>query len=264
MSILGDLGNSILGNVPKAALYIRKPGSIISDTESMIPLGTTLNIMRNDDYMKLEVQYNPASIHMETVAGVQQSFSGGNMGTQANNQVVQVKQPVSTTMNFQLIFDDVNVYDAFMMQNLNLSVGNAVSAVADLTKKIKAGDKMAAYSVQAQIDGLVSLLVRMETRVVMFCWADMSFQGELTGVEAKYTMFNKDGEPIRGVVGLTIRQGDKDTTTNSAENGFSEDVTTYWNNAFDNLFGGAKLNLKSGGSSTLSKITQNNLLNLNI
>ena len=63
-------------------------------------------------------------------------------------------------------------------------------------------------------------------------------------------MFNKSGNPIRGVVNLSIRQGEQ------AE--FYE--PSYWETAYENLFKKGKAN----GKSTFSKITNNNVLNLNL
>lgn len=173
------------------------------------------------------------------------------MGAEGANQIVQVIQPVATTMSFQLIFDKVNPQDAFMLQNMNVTAGNAVSAAADIYTKAKGR----AYSVQSQVDGIMSLLTQSEARQVIFYWANMCFRGELVSVNSRYTMFNKDGDPIRGVVDIAIRQGDE------AAFGYDEN---YWNRAFDKAFGEATEDVASGMKSIFSQVTGNNLLNLNI
>ena len=78
----------------------------------------------------------------------------------------------------------------------------------------------------------------------------MCFRGELTAVQANYTMFNKSGNPIRGVVNLSIRQGE--------QAGFYEPA--YCENAYKNLFEKGK----AKGKSTFSKLSNNNVLNLNL
>lgn len=280
-SIAENLVNSLSGNVPKAVLCVRniktleqitsqdgaeerlrKKRDNMSDTlqkanalqKSLMEatqgaLSGTLSsadkkkLMGQDKaYLAMEVQYNPSSIHMQTTTGSQLDYSGGNMGNMANNMIIQNVVPTSTTMNVQLIFDEVNIYDAFMINNVNSPVGSATQAVKYFTEK--------EHSVQHQIEGILSLLTMDATRQVVFYWAKMCFRGELTAVQANYTMFNKSGNPIRGVVNLSIRQGEQAD--------FYE--PSYWAKAYDDLFKKGKAN----GKSTFSKLTNNNVLNLNL
>ena len=101
----------------------------------------------------------------------------------------------------------------------------------------------------------MALLTRDETRQVIFFWGKMCFRGELTGVSSKYTMFNKDGNPIRGTVDLTLRQGN--------EPQFQYDET-YWDEAFTNAFGDQDENVTSGIKSKVDKVLNNNFLNINL
>ena len=265
--------SSISGNIPKAILCVRKmnendsvketakaAGSLqkklLEKTKRALAsetFGSLVNpdgIMTDSGYLALEVQFNPNSIQMDTQAGRQVQYSGGDLGSASNNQIVQVVQPVSTTMSFQLIFDDMNPSDAFMLENIALTAGNVTSGVGNAVR-----NKTGAYSVQTQIDGLLSLLTQDETRQVIFFWAKMCFRGELTSVNTHYTMFNKLGNPIRGVVDLTIRQGDE------PQYGYDE---IYWDQAFTNAFGQSTDNVTKGLKSPFSKATNNNFLNLNL
>lgn len=284
MNALGqNLKSSITGNIPKAILCVRQmadddsledtakaAGSLqkelLKGTRNALERGTGDNtlasqtfdsltkggVMGGSGYLAMEVQYNPNSIYMETQAGRQVEYAGGNLGSKSNNQIVQDFRPVSTTMSFQLIFDDMNPNDAFMLENLApTTVGNIVSAVGSGVRKKKEGG----YSVQSQVDGLMALLTQDETRQVIFFWAEMCFRGELVDVNTRYTMFNKDGNPIRGVVELTICQGDDPL--------FGYD-RIYWDQAFTKAFGKAAENEVRGMASTFSKSTNNNFLNLNL
>ena len=85
----------------------------------------------------------------------------------------------------------------------------------------------------------MGILTQSETRQVVFFWSEMAFAGEVVSIDARYTMFNPIGNPIRAVVKLTIRQGEAE-----------EVVETYWNNAFNEM---------ESGSGWQSKV--NNLLN---
>lgn len=277
-ALMQNLKSSITGNIPKAILCVRDmmgddsveddakaaarlQEKLLEETRDALKRGTgdrTLasqtfgsliegGKMGGSGYLAMEVQYNPSSIHMETRAGVV-DYSGGNLGGQSINQLAQDDQPVATIMSFQLIFDDMNPSDAFVLENLApTTVGNTVSLVGSgVKKKIDGG-----YSVQKQVDGLIALLTQTETRHVIFFWAKMCFRGILTDVNTRYTMFNKDGNPIRGVVELSIRQD-------------AEDEFGHWDKAFTKAFGKAAENAERGMASGFSKITNNNILNLNL
>ncbi len=205
--------------------------------------------MAGSGYLALEVQYNPSSIHMDTQAGKQVQYSGGDLGNGSANQITQIIQPVSTTMGFQLVFDDMNPQDAFLLENTAPTAGNLISGAADAARKVKG-----AYSVQAQMDGLMSLLTLNVTRQVVFYWAKMCFRGELVSVNSRYTMFNKDGNPIRGVADLAICQGGE-------EFGYEE---TYWEEAFTRAFGDSLEDKVTGKVGKAAKAMQNHLLNIHL
>ena len=284
-SMAENLVNSLTGNVPKAVLCVRntkklqeitkadgaaarlekKRNNLSSTYTSAAKLEAALmektqnalsgtlsaadknKLMGKDqEYLAMEVQYNPSSIQMQTTTGSQLDYCGGSMGNMANNMIVQNVVPTSTTMNVQLVFDEVNLFDAFMVNNVNSPVGSGVQAVKNLVQK--------QYSVQHQIEGILSLLTMDATRQVVFYWAKMCFRGELTAVQANYTMFNKSGNPIRGTVNLSIRQGEQ-AGVYDPDN---------WEKAYDNLFKKSKNGNMGGGASTFSKLTNNNILNLNL
>ena len=294
-AVLGNLGSSALGglkdtaklatgNIPKAILCVPdirdatknytveqmiKNSDSLRDTlldsnsdgglngmaamdsfKSLLGRDTT-SAIEDSGYLALEVPYNPSSIYMETVAGSQRSFSIGNMGDASTSQLRQNVEPVATTMSVQLLFDAVNVYDSFMMSNLALDVGNVVGVASNAVNKI-AGN---GYSVKPQMDGIMSLLMRDYTRHVLFFWAQMCFQGELTSVSSNYKMFNTQGHPVRGEIRLTIRQ--------------SEDISAkysnkYWEKAFTKAFGDSTTGGLTQAASSLSRGLSNSVLNLNI
>ncbi len=281
-AVIQDAVSSLTGNLPKAILCVRdlsqaqggekgdaaKKASdlqkrLLKSTEDALngllednrggsqtfrSLTGKNSAMAGSGYLALEVQYNPSSISMSTQAGKQVQYSGGSLGQGGANQITQIVQPVSTTMSFQLVFDDMNPQDAFVLENMAPTAGNLVSGTADAARKVRG-----AYSVQAQMDGLMSLLTQPVTRKVIFYWAKMCFQGELVSVSSRYTMFNKDGNPIRGMVDLTIRQGE--------ESGFD---VAYWDEAFTRTFGDPGTDQISGKMGMATKAMQNNLLNIHL
>lgn len=181
----------------------------------------------------LQVKYNPSKIRLFSQGG---SFMQPGVGGEGVNTLSQITIPAQTYMVVELLFDDENHQDAFMWEKFtNLSAGALVSDISGLMK-MNEGEF---YSVQPQIDALIGMITQSETRKVVFYWSDMVFAGEITNINARYTMFNQRGNPIRGSVELMIRQGGQDDDNSGDQ--------AYWNQAFDALF---KSDMNSGRSIT--------------
>ncbi|MBO5246157.1 MAG: hypothetical protein J6B28_02730 [Eubacterium sp.] len=274
-----DLGRQVTGNIPKAILCVPDPkkigtlsvedmikksddlrdsllskmsadGSSVMQTFRTLTQGAENSIVHKNGYLALEVPYNPSSIYMETVAGSQKNFRATSMGDAGNNQLRQNTEPVATTLSVQLLFDAVNAQDSFMISNVAPTIGNAAGVATDLIKS-----KVNDYSVKDEMDGIMALLTMPVTRHVIFFWAKMCFQGELTSVNSNYKMFNTRGNPVRGEIQISIRQSEDPTA--KYEN-------KYWEKAFTKAFGASAVASTTKGASTASKITSNSILNLNI
>ncbi len=197
-------------------------------------------------YIALEMQYNPNSLRLDTSAGLQVNYSGQADSTDMQSYIA----PASTTLSCEFLFDDVNNMDAFMLNDnpvTNLTPTNVANAIISGVK----GD----YSVQQEIEGLLSMLSIPQARHVIFFWGNMSFRGEVTQVDAEYTMFNKKGFPVRGIVRMQIRQGDS-TDENDKDLKYDEE---YWERAFDIGFTD-----EPQGKGMFSSLTDNSLLNLKL
>lgn len=186
-------------------------------------------------FVAVEIQYNPSSINIRTSKGAQYS--------RGEDDVKIIESVEQSILSMQLMFDDCNVQDAFMLQNLTPNVGNIVSMGKDIYTS-NADDK--GYNVQKIMDGFIGMLQHEQTRFVIFMWNDMIFPGEVTRVSARYTMFNKKGNPVRGSVELEITQ-DKDT------------ADKYWIDRFINYFSEDRSQQQGMGSS----LANGNLFNLN-
>lgn len=284
-----NFGSSLTGNISKAVLCIRKVDSVarpngadkknegindLTDAEKksiddvnkvndelMKKAEKTLkksmsasfsdikNIADKKSYIALEVQYNPTSLRLDTSAGRQMKYEGGA----GDVQVKQYVAPASTTLSCELLFDDFNNMDAFMLSDNPLTGATASNIANTVTSMVKGK-----YSVQRQMEGLLSLLSVPEARHVIFFWGAMSFRGEMTEVSTRYTMFNKKGYPIRGTVGIQIRQGDGNDDVTGVDAAFKYN-DSYWHKAFDQTF-----TANGPGRSAFSKATNNNLLNLKL
>ena len=290
-----NLGTSLTGNVCKAILVIRKVESVappqkgekdegINDltpaeksaiedmagkgglndqlmkkAQKTLDKGKTATFdeiktaAEGKNYIALEVQYNPTSLRLDTTAGRQMSY-GGSTGS------VEVKQyttPAATTLSCELLFDDFNNMDAFMLSD-NPLTGATVSNLKNMGSSMLRNATKDGYSVQRQMEGLLSLLTVPEARHVIFYWGAMCFRGEMTEVTTKYSMFNKKGYPIRGTVTIQIRQGDGSPEAKDPDRAYQYD-DSYWISSFDKTF-----TPMGAGSSAFSKATNNNFLNLKL
>lgn len=259
MSVLNDLKSSVFGNIPKAVLCVKKiketdklsPDSLKSIEAGMKNIARKMSTVTggkagDSGYFKLQVQYNPSSISFYSQAGEHTMQGPGEIGF---SQQIQICLPAQTTMQVELIFDAVNLEDAFMAEKLRLSAGDALAAGIAVYKTAK----KQYYSVQTQVDGILALVTQVLTRQVVFNWSTMSFYGELTGVAAKYTMFSPSGRPIRASVTLSIRSG------GTAEDGSAN--VNFSDEEFDRIFGKAGVDMKIDAKSNMQKLS--NLTNIN-
>lgn len=215
---------TVLGKVEKARLYISQ-----APTQADTPLDAAAaaqQAMRaavsgntgadaGAGMCQLTVQYNPSSLSF-TANAQTMAFATLQQGTDPNVPVQNVRPP-SIMMAVELIFDEVNPQEAFLLDKKNITPGAVASDIAALKKKV--------YSVQEQTNGLVAMMLRPETQTVTFAWADLLFKGKVSEVQAKYTMFSPTGRPIRSSVRLHLSQ--------SVE---GKDEEEYWDRVLDKVF----------------------------
>lgn len=195
----------------------------------------------------MEVQYNPSSISIQASAeSIPFQMLQDNINSTIPNQ--NWRDP-SVVLSVELIFDDMNPVDAFMADKFaflnGLSVGNLISIGGGIAKAATGKT----YSVQEPTNALLAAVIRDKTRSVTFKWGKMSFSGEITEVNANYTMFSVSGRPVRSSVRINITQK------------INEGDSAIWDTAFDNLFAGSN----SGLSGALTGISNKagNLMNFN-
>ncbi|MBP5310189.1 MAG: hypothetical protein ILN61_11285 [Lachnospiraceae bacterium] len=199
----------------------------------------------NPDFFKIKVQFNPDSIRMDTLNGKVKSLnSSGNDAAKLLNEQDFTGR---TKLSFNLIFDDVNLMDAFMLQEI---VDMNVTKLADKALDVYTHGGNT-FSVRARMEVFMALLASSTTQHVIFAWGKMVFRGQVTGVTNTYTMFNTSGNPIRGTMRLEITQ---DANKN--------DQFSYENLAWENSFRSTFKNGMGGGTSVASKILNNNILNI--
>lgn len=178
------------------------------------------------DAMRLKVHFNPSEFRLKSKNKVihKNDAQSGNGGVQSQSDTVTA--PV-VTMYVDLIFDDVNISDAFMFDKFtNTSIKNIASTVATVLGKKR--------SVQTEVEGLIATLRDPLTRRITFSWGTFTFTGDLIKVSAKYTMFSTSGRPIRAVVSLKASQI------------INEKLLKSWYDDYQSAFGGSLFGKVSG------------------
>ncbi len=207
------LSTSALGNIQKALLVIHKldasevdSSKVAASTEAAL-LGAASGMSATSAALGgsagkvcvMQVQYNPSSLNIQANA---EAIPFTYLQKNADSNVPsQNSRPPMVVLSVELVFDAMNPKDAFMAEKFSLSTGGAVSSAAGIAKAAKGG-----YTVQPQTDGLIAALMRPQTRVVTFRWADMAFTGQIIEAQAQYSMFSVSGRPVRSIVRLNIAQ----------------------------------------------------------
>ena len=174
------------------------------------------------EYYDMPVQYNPSSLSFSSRAGLIEEEGPGEAGIGSRKSAVL---PPETTLNVELLFEAVENDDAFLgdtKQQMEEALGKKRSCQPETRRKAEGRE----YFVQRQVDGLLSLVMQVSTKQVVFVWGDMNFGGELEDVSARYTMFGPKGNPIQASVELTIRQAsaDSDHKMYSSEEAYWQDA----------------------------------------
>ncbi len=144
------------------------------------------------------VQFNPSELSLTGYGGgmrAKTDYSSGHGGITFDSVDVRI------TLSVRLIFDKVDPQDAFLADKMNLSVtsmavGAAKAGMAAMGKKDN--------SVQTEVEGFIAALRSPSTRKIAFYWGSLCYSGVLNKIGAQYTMFNVNGQPIRGIVQLSL------------------------------------------------------------
>lgn len=196
------------------------------------------------NYIPIKVQFNPKTISFIGQSGEVRSKS---VGGENEGMFSQTNVPAETILKMELIFDDTNIMDAFMINSNLLSLAGAADNATQYTRAALGME----YSVRDISELFISAMVNVCSRQVGFVWNKTIFWGEMTSVNVQYTMFNKKGNPIRSTVALQIRQ-DK----SKGETAYATEKN--WDKAFENMFKIKKTNTAIGINNKAS-----NIFNLN-
>ncbi len=245
---IGNEANKLVEKLSKSDKVAASAGEMLKKASGWGSKKTTDKIYEEssdtDKFIKMSVQYNPATIRLYSLTGKQQNFNNAS----GLNHMEVANFTGKSKLSFDLVFDDMDPADAFMLENLTPNVGNIYNKAKDLTTHGLDG-----HSVRKRMDALLSLISSCHAQQVIFSWAKMHFRGTLTNVNNHFTMFNTRGNPVRGTVHLEITQ-------EASKNGELVYKQDYWDKAFYAKFDKGAV----GKRSTFDALTNNNFLNLNL
>lgn len=232
-----DTASGMVGNIEKAIIEIvdsrikkitkegavsAQGGSIVSSGEGSAStglVGKTFSKLQGAGLMTdnpievgktkkyFYVQFNPNQLSLTGYGGGKMAKTNYTKSDKSSNGINYEEVKVRITMEVTLIFDKVNVRDAFMADRLNTSPTALATAIPQ-TGLALAGKND--YSVQKEVEGFIAALRLPDTRRINFYWGDMFYGGILHRISSKYTMFNVQGEPIRAEVRLALTCADEE------------------------------------------------------
>ena len=193
---------------------------------------------------RFEVKFNPSHITFQGIGGGKINKINNAAGGEVDMKYQRMNPRIQ--MNVQLLFDDYERTEAFMLEKFSDTTAMVRTGVVGSASMITGRKK----SVQTQVEGLIGAIRNDYTRKISFYWGMMKYQGIITNVSAEYTMFSTDGAPIRANVNLGILLVDDTITDNNMGQ---------WRTSYQTVFG--KDGITGAGS-----IMQNagNLLNINL
>lgn len=141
-----------------------------------------------------EVQFNPSDIQLDAKA------DWATQKAQADQVKIEFKSVTPRTLSMTLIFDtttnNADVRVTYVNQLMNTFV---LTPMPDLNP---------------EHDQTAQGTLGMKKRNVLqtFEWGNFSFMGAITGLSTKYTMFSKDGNPVRAEVKVQMTEYVNQTT----------------------------------------------------
>ncbi|MFI3313267.1 MAG: hypothetical protein R3Y62_05205 [Eubacteriales bacterium] len=188
----------------------------VDDLDSVLTGGTTGATFIGNQ-LNYDVHFNPSQIQIQVAA--EQELMTDLASSNSNVLRAESQKPVIPTVIFttKLIFDHVVNADAFISDTLTPSIMGVAETAATLTGNTS--------TVRDEVEALLGVMYFPTTREVQFIWESFSFTGQLTYMNAQYTMFNSAGDPIRAEIMMRLTQHT------------GKDVLNAWQAQFELAFG---------------------------
>ncbi|MCR5654159.1 MAG: hypothetical protein K6G07_00745 [Lachnospiraceae bacterium] len=217
--MVSNVAGSMASTVQTATSGIGQ--SIMNGINSLIDGGFSTDMYNR----VIEVQFNPNSLRISSNASDEDvevlSF------TQNGSQMGRGSADLHIDLSFRLIFDQISNTGAFEQDNLTLSSSRIINSGLGALESVTFGRNT--QSVQVTVEAFIAMLRNPMTRRICFEWGEFKYEGIVTTVNANYTMFDINGNPIRAEVGLTMYLVDPDITSKVSNKG-------YWSDAYERAF----------------------------
>jgi LysM repeat protein len=136
---------------------------------------------------KFQVQFNPTDVQLDATADWQ------NQERQNSDVLIEFKNVKPRTLSMTLIFDTTtnnqDVSKVYVSHLLNVF---RLHTLEDIDPESGAVDP--------------AVPAKKRNQYITFNWGDFSFEGALTSLKTKYTMFSKSGLPVRAEVGVSLTE----------------------------------------------------------
>ena len=190
---LSQQANNVANSASSEESIIKK---LVAATQESIAKGAPTK-------KRFAVKFNPSQITFQGVGGGKVEKRDYEVEHKDPGKKVDISyqemQP-RIQMNLQLIFDDYERTQAFMSEKFTDASAAARTVVTGIANAVTGRT----YSVRPQVEGFIGALINPFTRKISFYWGKMKYQGVLNSVNAEYTMFSTDGNPIRANVNIGI------------------------------------------------------------
>lgn len=192
MSILGAITGT-----SKAKITLGGYPSAYGMVDSV--LGSVLGGSASDETVTFELPYNPSTLRFRAMAG-------GNAQKVGIGGAVQYGDiPPRIEISFTAIIENVNTADAFgVLSATNSTRGSALSVATTLGSSIYNKITGSSYSIAPYVEGLLAALYDTKHSRIWFQWGTMEYGGSLTAANARYTMFNTSGQPIKAELDIRM------------------------------------------------------------
>lgn len=196
--------SQISDKVSEEAIKVAKNAALEKSTIEKWVIATQESIAKGaPEKKRFAVKFNPSQITFQAVGGGKVEKRDYEVEHKDPGKKVDISyqemQP-RIQMNLQLIFDDYERTQAFMLEKFTDASAAARTVVTGIANAVTGRT----YSVRPQVEGVIGALINPFTRKVSFNWGKMKYQGVLNSVNAEYTMFSTDGNPIRANVNIGI------------------------------------------------------------
>lgn len=228
-----DSNMDVAANLQQAQALSNVPGDA-GAAFSEIAQGLESNANYDKEF---KVQFNPSTLSLSGF--VESETLNMDFSSKDGDELKSTGMSLQLHMSVQLIFDQVSPRMAFGEDLINISPSSLLkSGVSTLISKT-------AYkrtnSVQTEVEGFLAACNTTRTKKIQFAWGQMEYSGILRNVNAKYTMFDMSGCPVRAVVNLSIFLIDPHITRTDQG---------YWGKAYKKMFDPANRNLELSNMGT--------------